>query len=107
MRHEGSWLGETVEISFAPPPDLRQLERDYGLTYRPPGAGTRGGQWSFRFDRAVREFSLELRVRTPATWTATAADGATTSGTVTGDDVLSELRRREGISGVDEKASRK
>ena len=26
---------------------------------------------------------------------------------LTGDDVLSELRRREGISGVDEKASRK
>jgi hypothetical protein len=85
----GRWLGQTVEIDFDPPPDPRQLQRDYGLTFRPPRGGIRGGQWSFRFDRAVRELSLELHALTPVTWSATTAAGATASGTVAGDDVLS------------------
>ena len=85
----GRWLGETVEIDFGSPPDPRQMEREYGLTFRPPGAGLGGAEWSFRFDRAVRELSLELRALTPVAWTATTAAGATLSGTVAGDDVLS------------------
>ena len=85
----GRWLGEAAEIDFGSPPDPRQLEREYGLTFRPPRAGIRAAEWSFRFDHAVREFSLELRALTSVAWTATTAASATVSGTVAGDDVLS------------------